>query len=372
MARKNRVSVRNGTFHVSSRIANASALLKNDCVKERIVNWIYDIAEFTGVRILSWCILDNHFHLFLHVPPVPKEYWADKNREPEAYAYGMRPPECEGPLWTPPGIDKYNMPVPLRTEIGIAMSDEELLRRIKKLDGSEDRAEKLRKKWERLRKKGNDKAVEAEKEHFFRRMYNLSHYVKTFKERIAYAVRTTTKHTGHVFEGRFFSGLVENDELAKKLVSLYVDYNPYKNGKVDAGEAYRWSSFGQALKGGPRSMECRYAIEEIWGMSYPNALKEISEIFSQADKTGNHANDEFADGNSSGKNGEKTPNKLPFRMLISMRVYEISRGAYIGRTTEFIEEVVKTLPIDFPSPSPLAFFNLQEKVDWSSYKRTCA
>ena len=43
--------------------------------------------------------MDNHLHLIVHVPPVPKEYWIDANDEPAAYAFGMRPPECRVPLW---------------------------------------------------------------------------------------------------------------------------------------------------------------------------------------------------------------------------------------------------------------------------------
>ena len=43
--------------------------------------------------------MDNHLHLIVHVPPVPKEYWLDANEEPAAYAFGMRPPECRVPLW---------------------------------------------------------------------------------------------------------------------------------------------------------------------------------------------------------------------------------------------------------------------------------
>ena len=47
--------------------------------------------------------MDNHFHLFVHVPPVPKRYWLDPDDEPAAYAFGMRPPECREPLWSPRG-----------------------------------------------------------------------------------------------------------------------------------------------------------------------------------------------------------------------------------------------------------------------------
>ena len=99
MARKNRVSVYDGVYHVTTRIANRAMLLKPDEVKERLMKWIVSVANFSGVEVWGFTVMDNHLHLIVHVPPVPKEYWLDANDEPAAYAFGMRPPECRVPLW---------------------------------------------------------------------------------------------------------------------------------------------------------------------------------------------------------------------------------------------------------------------------------
>ena len=99
MARKNRVSVYDGVYHVTTRIANRAMLLKPDEVKERLMKWIVSVANFSGVEVWGFTVMDNHLHLIVHVPPVPKEYWLDANEEPAAYAFGMRPPECRVPLW---------------------------------------------------------------------------------------------------------------------------------------------------------------------------------------------------------------------------------------------------------------------------------
>ena len=99
MARKNRVSVYDGVYHVTTRIANRAMLLKLDEVKERLMKWIVSVANFSGVEVWGFTVMDNHLHLIVHVPPVPKEYWLDANDEPAAYAFGMRPPECRVPLW---------------------------------------------------------------------------------------------------------------------------------------------------------------------------------------------------------------------------------------------------------------------------------
>ena len=99
MARKNRVSVYDGVYHVTTRIANRAMLLGPSEVKERLMKWIVSIANFSGVEVWGFTVMDNHLHLIVHVPPVPKEYWLDANDEPAAYAFGMRPPECRVPLW---------------------------------------------------------------------------------------------------------------------------------------------------------------------------------------------------------------------------------------------------------------------------------
>ena len=103
MARKNRVSVYDGIYHITSRIANRAMLLAEDEVKDRIMEWIASVAAFSGVEVWAFCIMDNHLHLFVHVPPVPERFWLNPDDEPAAYAFGMRPPECREPLWSPGG-----------------------------------------------------------------------------------------------------------------------------------------------------------------------------------------------------------------------------------------------------------------------------
>ena len=109
MARKNRVSVYDGVYHVTTRIANRAMLLGPSEVKERLMKWIVSVANFSGVEVWGFTVMDNHLHLIVHVPPVPKEYWLDANEEPAAYAFGMRPPECRVPLWNgdSPSLESY-------------------------------------------------------------------------------------------------------------------------------------------------------------------------------------------------------------------------------------------------------------------------
>ena len=130
MARKNRVTVPDGIYHVTARVAHRAMLLMDERVKDRICGWIRDVARFSGVEVYSYCVMDNHLHLLVHVPRVPERYWLAPGEEPPAYAFGMRPPEIQVPVWTPgdsprasaPSLASGDSPRTSRPPVGISQS----------------------------------------------------------------------------------------------------------------------------------------------------------------------------------------------------------------------------------------------------------
>ena len=106
MARKNRVTVPDGIYHVTARVAHGAMLFMDGEITSRIISWMRDIAAFSGVEVFAFCIMDNHIHLLVHVPRVPEEYWLSSDEEPAAHASGMSPPECRAPVWRPAGGDQ--------------------------------------------------------------------------------------------------------------------------------------------------------------------------------------------------------------------------------------------------------------------------
>ncbi len=138
MARKNRVVVPGGTYHVTSRLAERARWLEDPKFKDIIVRWLHDIAEFSGVELLAWCIMDNHFHILVHVPEVPEEYRIVPSEEPAAYAFGMRPAECNPPLWPSAGDSPRALagaangdsPRGERPPTGFTLPDGEMVRRL--------------------------------------------------------------------------------------------------------------------------------------------------------------------------------------------------------------------------------------------------
>ena len=376
MARKNRVVVPGGTYHVTSRLAERARWLEDPAFKDEIVHWLHGIAEFSGVELLAWCIMDNHFHVLVHVPEVPEEYRIVPSEEPAAYAFGMRPAECNPPLWPSDGdsplaatdgdssqaasgdspratVRQVAGDGRLRPPTGFTLPDEEMVRRLAALYGIR-RADMFRRRWEELRSKGQDAIVEDEKDRFCRRMYSLSPFVKTFKERIAYHVNKRLGRSGHVFEGRFFSGLVD-EASAQRTVSLYIDYNPVRAGLADDPSGYAWCSYAAARNAGSAYCErCRSGYEATFGMDWADADRAMREAF----RTRLPAN--------ARERLEKGEIRLSPSQIVHLRVPELSRGAYVSRRVDFARRALRRLARGFPAASARSLERLAAMVDWDA------
>ena len=69
MARIARIKAEGEAFyHVVSRIANKAFLLNNDEKKEVFVNMLHRAADFSGIDVITYVVMDNHFHLCVRVP----------------------------------------------------------------------------------------------------------------------------------------------------------------------------------------------------------------------------------------------------------------------------------------------------------------
>ena len=362
MARKNRMSVYDGVYHVTTRIANRAMLLKPEAVKDRIKEWISSVAAFSGVEVWSWCIMDNHLHLFLHVPPVPERYWLDPKVEPAAYAFGMRPPECREPLWSPQGDcppssrPAGDCPPPPRPSLDFMLSDDEMLDRLRFLYGAKG-ADVVAKRWESLREHGNDVAVDEEKERYCRRMYNLSQYCKTLKERISMWYNEEFDHAGCLWQGRFHSAVVERSANVVAVVAAYIGYNPVKARIASAPERWRWSSYALAVTdGGDEGVHCRKMYERMLGRPWAEVRAVLESIY--ADKLPDDMSPEMLkelfdyyekeDGDADNAGSDPSAAKFRASQAIRATMRFFSHGAYIGRDFAFLERVGALLPRKFP------------------------
>ena len=188
-------------FHVISRVVDRNCIF-NEEEKGRFMGFMRQLEAFTGVEVLSYCLMGNHFHLLLHVPAKPEK-----------------------------------------------ISDEEVRGRMKALYGEKKMGE-IDIKIEEHRGSGDMQFEVDLYDQMRRRMYDLSSYVRDLKWRFSKWYNVENERKGTLWEERFRSVLVEPSESAMMRVAAYIELNPVRAGLVDQPHEYRWSSFTEAVAGG--------------------------------------------------------------------------------------------------------------------------
>lgn len=239
MARTRRIKSENDAFyHVMSRITGKRFLLKDEKVKQIMLDSLKRSAAFSGVKVGAYTIMDNHFHLAVEVPTL-ETVLEELNK---------------GPVPATPGTDPDGK-----------LPEKEVLRRIAILKGEKE-ANRIAAYVDFL--KNNNQADEAEEEldRYRRRMQDLSQFVKTFKEVFNYRFKKLFKYTGSIWGERFKSTLIENAEYFLKCRN-YIELNPVRAKIVEKKEDYRWSSVGGAARGERFAISCvNYSTSLILGL----------------------------------------------------------------------------------------------------------
>ena len=404
MARKNRLVVNDGIYHVTTRIANRAFLFRDDKLKDRIVEWMYGVADFSGVELLAWCVMENHLHLMVHVPPVPERLWLDGDYPPSPSSFTLRPAECNTPRWSP-GESAGNSPqvtgeefreiasLPAasignstlvsgdgfrpRPPVGFMFSDEEMVSRLACLYGR-NTAERKGVAWARLREKGMGGVVNAEKERYCRRMYNISQFVKTLKERIAMRYNSGTsrstclqkggghqpEHSGHLFEGRFLSVIVGNTAADLGAVASYIGVNPIKARIADSLTSWRWSSFSLAVRGdSPWSERCRGGYEHMFGCGWGEAMLRMEAMMSDRLPVGfTPDGDRFMCEVDDGGGMQRRP--LRVTQAIWLKVKAFTQGMFVSRDESFVKGILAEHPRNFPHGGTWSV-EFCRRLDWT-------
>ena len=196
--RKPRIARPGACYHVTSRCANREFFLRGR--EDFALALLRRAAVFSGVELLDFALMGNHFHLLVRVPP----------REP--------------------------------------VPDELLADRIRALYGDR-REDRLLKTWADWTERGEESRVAEAKAKLIRRMYDLGEFVKTFKENFSRAFNQETGHAGTVWESRFHSVLVATEWNALYAVGSYIAANPFVAGCSPTAAAYAWSGYALAKRG---------------------------------------------------------------------------------------------------------------------------
>ncbi|MGI9244891.1 MAG: transposase [Verrucomicrobiales bacterium] len=188
--------------HVVSRTAGQEILF-GDQDKERFHKILFKQLKFSGLRVIAWCFMGNHFHLLLEVP----------DREQAIEALGV----------------------------------EDILSRLSVFSG-EMSTKSLQEEVDLRRQLEDEEGLRQIAERVSKRLFDLSMFMKELKLRMTLAFNYAHGRSGTLWEGRFKCVLVGGSD-AVRAVAAYIDLNPIRAGLVKVPEAYRWCSYTAALGG---------------------------------------------------------------------------------------------------------------------------
>ncbi len=152
--------------------------------------------SFSGMVEVTHCLMSNHFHLLLWVPP------------------------------------------PQELELG------ELLSRLKKV-WPDQRVQEWQEAYERAPESRKKAMIQTQQE----RMGNLPEFMRVLKQGFSRWYNHHHNRSGALWDGRYRSVVVDTNPLALLSVSAYIDLNPLRAGMVKDPVHYPWCGYGAACAG---------------------------------------------------------------------------------------------------------------------------
>jgi len=305
------------TYHAMSRVVGGQRLF-GDREKEILRKMLWQVADFCGVEILTYCVMSNHFHVLVRVP-----------------------------------------------EKGV-VADAELLRRFRVLYPKPTKYQTAEfTRLEKALREGNMDAI-AIRERLLARMHDLSAFMKTVKQRFSiWYNRNHDNRRGTLWMERFKSVLVEGAGNPLQTMAAYIDLNPVRAGLVEDPKDYRFCGYaeavahsitltriGQAHPKDPRHRATR-GIRHIWSAYADGTLREsfTQEMALQAHR-------ELIFGKRAGQAGlseserkqalkvlEQEDAILPRATVLRCRVRYFTDGAVLG-SAEFVRGLAGRWQVD--------------------------
>ena len=190
----------NTIHHLISRIAHRVHFLKEE-ERNDFIEMMRRSAEFSGIQLIGWCIMINHFHILIHLPP-------------------------------PEPVD-----------------ESEIIRRLGVLKGKNGAI--TFEHWissERQKGELGEKNVQQALDRLRRRMYDVGEFMKTLKQWFTEEYNRRNSHVGTLWESTYHDRLVPYEKTAMSRVLCYIHLNPIRAAACAGFDDYVWSSLNAAVR----------------------------------------------------------------------------------------------------------------------------
>ena len=323
-------------YHACGRVVGRSFLLGED-EREHFRMLMRMCEKFTGCRVLSYCLMSNHFHILLEVTPVPENGITDAVfLERLGVFYGE--------------AQVAGIVAEMEEAAAVRQRGEFELAAVDKFGAVMTQEEEM----ERARRDAVER-VEQIRGRYTRRMHDLSWFMKSLLERFTKWFNKKHSRSGTLWEDRFKSVIVESG-VAARTMAAYIDLNPVRAGMCADPADHRWSSYGEAIGGGKKGngKKAREGLVRACmghkGLGFEaEKWKEVSRIYRRAMGlalgrrsgrsevgTASHVMKNNAEALESGDNETVLPD-LSMAKMLRCRVRYFTDGAVIG-TREFVNE----------------------------------
>ncbi|MFP4203829.1 MAG: transposase [Opitutales bacterium] len=235
-----------------SRTVNGEHLF-GDREKEMLRCMIWQVADFSGVEVVTHSEMGNHFHVLIRVPEAGE------------------------------------------------LSDAELMRRYQRLYPQPTKHQQASIRVLAAKLKAGGEEAEAIRARLLKRMHDVSEFMKTLKQRFSTWFNAVHKRFGPLWADRFKSVVVESERYALETVAAYIDLNSVRAGLAEDPKKYRFCGYAEALAGSPPA---RAGIASLFGLPEARALEEYRMLL-------------FGKGSAPVKSGASLPEDLADRVLKS-------------------------------------------------------
>ena len=199
----NRIKEHDTVHHLVSRIAHRVYFLK-ESERMDFLEFVRRTADFTGIRLLGWCVMGNHFHILVFLP-------------------------------VPEPVD-----------------EEEILRRYAVLKGR-GAVNSVRDSFARWRIDGEagERKVEEWLDRQRQRMYSVASFMKIVKQWFTAEYNKRNGHKGTLWESTYYDRVLIRRESDMAKCLAYIHLNPIRAAASDRFDGYAWSSYAAFKKGDP-------------------------------------------------------------------------------------------------------------------------
>lgn len=271
-----------------SRTVNGEALF-GAREKEVLRRMLWQVADFSGVEVLAFCLMNNHFHVLTRIP------------------------------------------------LADSISDEELIRRYRVLYPKPTKYQTASIEVMARKLKMNEPDAPEIRERLMARMGNVSAFMKTLKQRFSTWFNKSHNRFGPLWADRFKSVLVEGKGNVLQTMAAYIDLNPVRAGIVKDPKDYRFCGYAEALAGRKEAIEgLKFIVAGLYDIPEEEALSAYRCMLFGKGSSAVAGAAQF-DRAAAVRVLEKENGRLPMATLLRCRIRYFSEGAVLG-SQAFVSE----------------------------------